>query len=66
MGAVSTIVASVAFAVGAVALYRLVDHRIRRVREIFGDESKRAGRDTPGAVIDYERDPADGVFRPKN
>ncbi|MFQ5562676.1 MAG: hypothetical protein ACE5FO_03810 [Parvularculaceae bacterium] len=66
MSAVSTIVASVAVAMGVVALYRLVDQKTRRVKDLFRESQKRAGADKRGAIIDYERDPADGVYRQKN
>lgn len=61
MGAVTTLVATVAVAAGGVALYRFIDRQTRQ----FKDAIKEArGRD--GAIIDYERDPDSGVYKPKH
>lgn len=65
MGAVTTLVASVAAAAGAVALYRFVDRQRREYGEIFGAKRSRAGSHQNEKVIDYERDPHSGVFKPK-
>jgi len=66
MGAVTTLVATVAAAAGAVALYRYMDKQTRTFREILSGAQKRAGASRADKVIDYERDPVSGVFRPKD
>ena len=66
MGAVTTLVATVAVAAGAVALYRFIDGRSRAFRNALDDVRKRAGAERQGEIIDYERDPASGVFKPKD
>ena len=63
MGSVLTLAATVAAAAGAVAAYRFIDRR----RGGLGD-FLRGGRGRPeneDAVIDYEKDPETGVFRPR-
>lgn len=65
MSAVTTLVATVAVAAGAVALYRFAEKRTRPLRSAI-DEMRRTARDgAAGAVIDYEQDPDSGVFKPK-
>lgn len=66
MGAVTTLVATVAAAAGAVALYRYVDNKSRAFRESLNEVRERARAERSGRVIDYERDPASGVYRPKD
>ena len=61
MGAATTLAATVAAAVGAVALYRFVDRKKREIEKLFTDPSKPSN----GKVIDFERDPESGVYRPK-
>lgn len=65
MGAVTTLVATVAAAAGAVVAYRFIDNKRREFREIFTDGKKR-GDNGSATVIDYERDPESGVYRPKD
>ena len=65
MGAVTTLAVTVAAAVGGVALYRFVDRRSRAFREIFSEARTRAGARRGEKVIDYERDPESGVYKPK-
>ncbi|MBT8473690.1 MAG: hypothetical protein HKN14_02325 [Marinicaulis sp.] len=65
MGAVTTLVASVAAAAGAVAFYRFVDRQRREYGEIFGERRSRTSSRENEKVIDYERDPQSGVFKPK-
>jgi hypothetical protein len=62
MGAVTTLVVSVAAAAGAVAFYRFVDRQARELKGILKDPKARGSK----KVIDYERDPESGVFRPKH
>ena len=62
MGAVTTLVATVAAAAGAVALYRFVDRQARELKDVLRDK---AGRDK-NVVLDYERDPDSGVYRQKH
>jgi len=66
MGALVTIVTTVAAAAGAVALYRFIDNKTRAVREVLSDAQKRARAQSGGRVIDYERDPSTGIFKPKS
>ena len=64
MSAVTTLVATVAAAAGAVALFRFAERRTRPLREAV-DELRNAARPS-GAVLDYEQDPESGVYKPKN
>ena len=66
MGAVTTLVATVAAAAGAVALYRYIDNQTREFRDVLSDAKKRASAKRPGKVIDYERDPVSGVYKPRD
>lgn len=63
MNTVAGVVAGFLVIGGAVALYRFGKRRADElVRAIDGF---RGARGPAGDVIDYERDPATGVFRPK-
>lgn len=64
MSAVTTLVATVAAAAGAVALIRVAEKRMRPLRKAL-NEMRKAASSTSGDVIDYEQDPESGVFRPK-
>ncbi len=62
MSGVLTLAATVAAAAGAVAAYRFIDRRQRQ----FGDMLQRAGGGKkPSRIIDCERDPETGVYRPR-
>ncbi|MAW78875.1 MAG: hypothetical protein CMI63_01450 [Parvularcula sp.] len=63
MSAVTTIVATVAAAAGAVALVRFAERRTRPLRQAINEVKKSAAKSN-GAVIEYEQDPESGVFRP--
>ena len=63
MSAVTTFVATVAAAAGGVALYRYLDKKTRSLREKLSETVKTSRKET---VIDYERDPESGVFKPKS
>ena len=64
MGAVTTLAVTVAAAVGMVSLYRFVERHKRDIEEILSGEKDQKN---PGdQVIDYERDPESGVFKPKH
>jgi hypothetical protein len=65
MSAVTTLVATVAAAAGAVALYRFAERRSRPLREAIAELRKPSRTNGAGAVLDYEQDPDSGVFRPK-
>lgn len=65
MSAVATLVATVAAAAGAVALYRFAERRTRPLREAVAELRKPQRASGGGAVLDYEQDPDSGVFRPK-
>lgn len=62
MGAITTLATTVAVAAGAVALYRYIDRQTRELKKAISKSQSRSG----GPVIDYERDPVSGVFRPKH
>lgn len=62
MSALSGIVAGFVTAAGAVALYRLVEKRTRSLRAKI-DEVR--GRHRADAILDFEQDPATGVYRSK-
>lgn len=64
MSAVTTLVATVAAAAGAVALFRVAERRTRPLRKAI-DEMRKSASSKTGEVIDYEQDPESGVFRPK-
>jgi len=62
MSGVLTLAASVAAAAGAVAAYRFVEKRRKQV----GDALERAGvRRRQSKIIECERDPETGVYRPR-
>ena len=64
MGALTGIIAGVAAVAGVAALYRLAERRARALRDAI--EAARGPRPQPGEpVIDFERDPATGVYRAK-
>ena len=66
MGAVATILTTIAATAGAVAAYRFVDGKRRELRE-FLREAQTQGRPQCGEkVVDYERDPETGVYKPKS
>ena len=62
MGAVTTLVATVAATAGIIALVRFADRQTKDLRSAIRDVQKSAKGDP---VIDYERDPESGVFKPK-
>ena len=64
MGAVTTLIATVAVTAGAVAAFRYVDKKRRDIQDILNTH-RRDGHNTKSTVIDYERDPESGVFKPK-
>ncbi len=62
MSGVLTLAASVAAAAGAVAAYRFFDRRQKQ----FGEALERAGvRKKKSKIIECERDPETGVYRPR-
>lgn len=65
MGAVTTLAVTIAAAAGAVALYRFVDRKQNELREVFTDPKARTDQKR-SAVIDYERDPESGVYKPRD
>ncbi|MEM8771946.1 MAG: hypothetical protein AAGD92_09895 [Pseudomonadota bacterium] len=65
MGGVLTLAATVAAAAGAVAAYRFIERRQREVTDFVRSAKARARGEQPETVIDYERDPATGVFKPR-
>lgn len=65
MSAVATLAATVVAAAGAVAIYRYVDKKSRAFRDAVRDAHSRARGEEEGRVLDYERDPSSGIYRPK-
>ena len=66
MGAVTTLVATVAAAAGAVALYRFIDNKAKDFKSVLSEAKRQASGETGKPIIDYERDPESGVFKPKH
>lgn len=66
MSAVATLAATLVAAAGAVAAYRYVGRKTRDFREAVDELRERARGETDAQVIDYERDPSSGVYRPKD
>ena len=65
MSAVTTLAVTIAAAAGAVALYRFAEKRTRPLRQAIDEIRNASQRNPSGAVIDYERDPESGVYKPK-
>lgn len=63
MNAVAGVVAGFLVIGGAVALYRFGARKAEEVRRVI--DELRGERGPSGSVIDFERDPATGVFRSK-
>lgn len=66
MSSVTTIIATVAATAGAVALYRFADRKSREFRNLLAEMKNKAAEKRPAKVLDFERDPDSGVFRPKH
>ena len=66
MSAVATLAATLVAAAGAVAVYRYVGKKTRGFREAVDELRERARGEAGAQVIDYERDPSSGVYRPKD
>lgn len=66
MSAVATVAATIVAAAGAVAVYRYMDKKTRAFRDAVRDVHDRARGEAEGRVLDYERDPSSGVYRPKD
>lgn len=66
MSAVATLAATIVAAAGAVAAYRYVGKKTRAFRETVDELRQRAGGESDAQVIDYERNPSSGVYRPKD
>lgn len=65
MSGVLTLAASVAAAAGVIAVVRYVDKR-KSILTDFLSKRDDADKNTSGTVLDYEQDPATGVFRPRD
>lgn len=63
MAEVTTVVAGVVAAVGAVAAYRYAKKRMKAFRSALRSVAR--GEKPEDAVIDFERDPETGVYRAK-
>ena len=69
MGPLTGVVAGIVTIGGAVAAYRFISRKsedVRKALEEFKRQAGMTGNDLDGAVLDYERDPGDGVFRQKD
>jgi hypothetical protein len=62
MSAVTSVIAGFAAAAGAIVAYRFIERQMRMVNEAL--RTPRA-KDHPPCTIEFERDPATGVFRAK-
>ena len=65
MSAVATLAATIVAAAGAVAACRYVGRKTRAFREAVDELRERARGEPEAHIIDYERDPSSGVYRPK-
>ncbi|MBI1366918.1 MAG: hypothetical protein GC153_13305 [Alphaproteobacteria bacterium] len=61
MSATTGIIAGIAAAAGALAVYRLAMRRAQALKTALAEARRPRG----DRVIDFERDPATGVFRAK-
>ncbi|MBI1391628.1 MAG: hypothetical protein GC152_02695 [Alphaproteobacteria bacterium] len=59
------ILAGIATIGAGVALYRFLDRKTREATVALEEIRRRGHGGAQGAVLDYCRDPADGVYRPK-
>lgn len=64
MSAVTGIIAGLATAVGVVALYRFAERRARSLRAAI-DKGRGVAPGGGDPVLDFEQDPATGVYRSK-
>ncbi|MBB5518016.1 hypothetical protein [Amphiplicatus metriothermophilus] len=64
MSAMTGIVAGLATAAGAFALYRYAERRARALRRAV-EERRRDPQRAGKPVLDFERDPETGVYRSK-
>jgi hypothetical protein len=58
---VASIAVGLAAAAGAIAVYRVVERRVAKLRKALRGERRNA----EGVVLDFERDPQTGIFRRK-
>ncbi|MEO1252394.1 MAG: hypothetical protein AAFW81_08620 [Pseudomonadota bacterium] len=63
MGGVLTLAVSVVAAAGAVAAFRYLERKRSEVETLMRKSARAARGDVK--TLDYERDPATGVFRPR-
>ncbi len=64
MGGVLTLAATVAAAAGAVAAYRFIDSRRKDIADFLSSAARSDADDVK--IVDYERDPETGVYRPRD
>lgn len=62
MGGMAGLIAGVATIGAGLALYRFIDRKARDTRSTLEQFRRRTG---DGPVLDYARDPDDGVYRRK-
>lgn len=65
MGGLAGILAGVATISAGVALVRFLDRKAREARAALEETGLGNREDLRGAMLDYERDPDDGVYRAK-
>ena len=66
MGALTGIVAGVATIGAAIAIIRFAERRAQDLRETLEEFRNGPGEGGTGAVLDYSKDPSDGVYRAKS
>ena len=66
MSAVTTVLATVAATAGAIALYRFIDSRSKELRDVLSGQDANKQDGSHQKIIDFERDPVSGAFRPKH
>ena len=64
MGGVAAIVTTVVATASAVALFRFAESKRQEIKDML-NQARRAG-DRDREIIDYERDPETGVYKPKS
>jgi len=66
MSAVTGIVAGLITVAGAIALVRHAGRKAREFQDALAEARRNTDAERGGAVLEYERDPESGVFRPKS
>jgi len=66
MSAVATLATAIAAAAGGVMAYRFIQNRQRILKNVINDIRNERTSAKKARVIDYEQDPASGVYKPKD